>query len=99
MGAQRQLIHRIFLIEGWMISLAGAAAGLVLGATLIWLQQTFGLVRFQGDGHFIVEAYPVLLRWQDVVTVFLTVSITGFIAAWYPVRVIVRRYYAEMQNK
>ncbi len=99
MGAQRQLIHRIFLIEGWLISLAGATAGLLLGAALIWLQQTFGLVRFQGGGNFIVEAYPVLLRWQDVVTVFLTVSITGFIAAWYPVRVIVRRYYAEMQNK
>lgn len=99
MGAQRQLIHRIFLIEGWLISLAGAAAGLLLGAGLIWLQQTFGLVRFQGAGQFIVEAYPVLLRWQDVVTVFFTVSITGFIAAWYPVRVIVRRYYAEMQNK
>ncbi|MDA3832685.1 MAG: FtsX-like permease family protein [Spirochaetales bacterium] len=99
MGAQRPLIHRIFLIEGWMISLAGAAAGLLLGALLVWLQQTFGLIRFQGGGHFVVEAYPVLLRWQDVVTVFLTVSITGFIAAWYPVRVIVRRYYAEMQNK
>jgi lipoprotein-releasing system permease protein len=99
MGAPRKLIHRIFLIEGWIISLAGAVAGLLLGATLVWLQQTFGLIRFQGGGNFIVEAYPVLLRWQDVITVFLTVSVTGFLAAWYPVRVIVRRYYAELQNK
>ena len=99
MGAQRNLINRIFLIEGWLISLAGASAGLLLGAGLIWLQQNFGLIRFQGDGNFIVDAYPVVLRWIDIIIIFITVSVTGFFAAWYPVRVIVRRYYAENQNK
>ena len=98
MGAQRRLIHQIFLIEGWLISLAGALGGLLLGGILVWLQQTYGLVRFQGGGNFIVEAYPVVLRWQDLLTVFVTVSLTGFVAAWYPVRVIVRRYYAELQQ-
>jgi ABC-type lipoprotein release transport system permease subunit len=99
MGADRSLINKIFLFEGWLISLAGVTAGLCLGAFLIWLQQTFGLVRFQGDGNFVVEAYPVVLRWFDVFSVFLTVSIIGLLAAWYPVRIIVRRYYSTLQDK
>ena len=73
--------------------------GLLLGSLLIWAQQTFGIVRFGGDGNFVVDAYPVILRWADVVTVFLTVSIVGLVAAWYPVRVIVRRYFTEMKNQ
>lgn len=99
MGADRPLINKIFLFEGWLISLAGVTAGLCLGALLIWLQQTFGIVRFQGDGDFVVDAYPVVLRWMDVLSVFLTVSLVGLIAAWYPVRVIVRRYYSTLQDK
>jgi ABC-type lipoprotein release transport system permease subunit len=99
MGANRTLINRIFLFEGWLISLAGVVTGLLLGAFLIWLQQTFGLIRFQGEGDFVVEAYPVILQWSDVVSVFFTVSIIGLLAAWYPVRVIVRRYYAAHQDK
>ncbi|ASB49298.1 ABC transporter permease [Alkalitalea saponilacus] len=93
MGATRQLINKIFLFEGWLISLAGMTGGILLGVLLVWLQQTYGLLRFQGGEAFVVDAYPVILRWVDVLTVFLTVSITGFLAAWYPVRVIVRRYY------
>lgn len=99
MGANRTLINRIFLFEGWLISLAGVVTGLLLGAFLIWLQQTFGLIRFQGNGDFVVEAYPVILQWSDVVSVFFTVSIIGLLAAWYPVRVVVRRYYAANQDK
>src|SRR5690554_682547 len=99
MGADQHLIQQIFLIEGWLISLAGLIGGLLLGSFLIWAQQTFGIVRFGGDGNFVVDAYPVILRWGDVVTVFLTVSIVGLVAAWYPVRVIVRRYFTEMKNQ
>ncbi|MDG5799257.1 FtsX-like permease family protein [Marinilabiliaceae bacterium ANBcel2] len=100
MGAEKSLINRIFLLEGWLISLAGLIGGLLLGVILVWLQQTFGFIKFQGDGAaLIVDSYPVVLRWYDVITVFVTVSLTGFIAAWYPVRVIVRRYYEGREVK
>jgi lipoprotein-releasing system permease protein len=98
MGANRTLINHIFLFEGWLISLAGLTGGLILGATLIWLQQTFGLIRFQGEGNYVVETYPVVLRWFDVISVIITVSVTGLLAAWYPVRVIVRRYYSGVRD-
>ena len=98
MGADRLLINRIFLFEGWLISLAGLFGGLLLGSLLIWAQQTFGIVRFGGEGNFVVDAYPVALRAADAVLVFVTVSLTGLVAAWYPVRVIVRRYYGELHS-
>lgn len=93
MGANRRLITHIFLLEGWLISLAGVTAGVALGGLVVWLQQQFGLVRFSGDGSFVVDAYPVALEWFDMVSVFITVSLVGLLAALYPVRVIVRRYY------
>jgi lipoprotein-releasing system permease protein len=95
MGAGRSLINKVFLVEGWLISLAGVTAGVLLGALLIWIQQEFGLLRFGGGGTFVVDAYPVALQWTDMVLVYMSVSTIGLLAALYPVRVIVRRYYSE----
>jgi ABC-type lipoprotein release transport system permease subunit len=93
MGANQQLVTRIFLFEGWMISLTGVIAGLVLGSILIFLQQQLGIIKFQGGDSFVVDAYPVILKFKDTVLVFVTVAAIGLAAAWYPVKVIVARYY------
>jgi ABC-type lipoprotein release transport system permease subunit len=93
MGATKRMITRIFLIEGWMISLVGVIAGLVIGIALVLAQQHYGFLKFQGGGSFIVDAYPVALEWSDVILVLVTVSTIGLLGAWYPVRVIVDKYY------
>jgi ABC-type lipoprotein release transport system permease subunit len=93
MGATKRMITRIFLIEGWMISLVGVITGLVIGIALVLAQQHYGFLKFQGGGSFIVDAYPVALEWSDVILVLVTVSTIGLLGAWYPVRVIVDKYY------
>ena len=93
MGADRTLINRIFIFEGWFISLAGAILGIILGIILIWLQQTFGLVSFGNGGNYVVDAYPVVLNGIDILIVFITVSVMGLIAAWYPVKALVKRHF------
>ncbi len=93
MGATKQMITRIFLFEGWMISLVGVIAGLAIGIALVLVQQHYGLLKFQGGGSFIVDAYPVALELRDVLLVLVTVSTIGLLGAWYPVRVIVDKYY------
>ena len=98
MGATRSLINKIFLTEGWMISLLGVLGGGFLGAILVWIQQQYGLLQFSGEGTFIVDAYPVELQWGDLVMVCSSVSIIGLLAAWYPVRVIVKSYYLGQRN-
>ena len=86
LGADNRLIKRVFLFEGWMISLVGAIAGTLLGAILCLLQENFGLLKL-GSG-FVVNAYPVVTKLPDFLLVFGTVLLMGFFTAWYPVRYI-----------
>jgi ABC-type lipoprotein release transport system permease subunit len=86
LGANNQLIKRIFLFEGWLISGVGAISGIGLGALLCLLQQYFGILKL-GKGY-VVNAYPVQTNMMDLLLVFVTVLIMGFLAAWYPVRYI-----------
>ena len=78
-GATDRTIRRIFTLEGWMISLLGLSVGLVLGCTLALLQQHFALVKM--PGNFLIEAYPVILQWQDVLLGALSIGIIGFVIA------------------
>lgn len=92
LGANDRQVAQVFMLEGRLISVIGAVAGILLGLLLCWLQQTFGLVSLgESSGTFVVDAYPVSVHWQDVVTVFLTVILVGFVAVWYPVRHFSRR--------
>ncbi len=86
LGANNQLIKRIFLFEGWMISVVGAVSGIALGGLLCLLQQYFGILKL-GTGY-VVDAYPVKTNVTDLLLVFVTVLVMGFLAAYYPVRYI-----------
>lgn len=92
LGASDRQITQIFLFEGRMISAIGAVIGIVLGLFLCWLQQTFGIIALgESAGTFIVDAYPVSVHPLDVVLVFFTVVVVGFLSVWYPVRYFSRR--------
>lgn len=91
LGADDRLIRRIFLFEGWMISFFGALIGIVFGIILCLMQQEFGIISLGGSGAFLVDAYPVSVHAGDVVLVFVTVLIIGFISVWYPVRYLSKR--------
>jgi len=86
LGANNQLIKRIFLFEGWLISIVGAISGIGLGTLLCLLQQHFGILKL-GTGY-VVDAYPVVTNVTDLALVFVTVLAMGFLAAYYPVRYI-----------
>lgn len=95
LGASDRQITRIFLFEGRMISVIGAVIGIALGLLLCWIQQQYGLVRLGStEGSFIVDAYPVSVHPWDVVLIFITVLLIGFLAVWYPVRYFSRRLLA-----
>ena len=96
LGATDGQIRRIFLFEGRMISAAGAVIGIVLGLILCWLQQTYGLVQL-GDqaGNFVVNAYPISVHPEDILLIFLTVILVGWLSVWYPVRYMSRKLTKE----
>jgi lipoprotein-releasing system permease protein len=86
MGAPNRLIRRIFLYEGWLISVCGAIIGLSLGIIVCYLQQEFGFVKLQGGGAFIVSSYPVKLIFSDISIIALTVTLLGLFSSWIPIR-------------
>ena len=93
-ATDKQIVH-IFLFEGRMISAIGAVIGILLGLLLCWLQQQFGLVALgSSSGSFVVSAYPVSVHPEDIVLIFVTVLVVGFLAVWYPVRYFAKRLLA-----
>ena len=89
MGANNALIQKIFFAEGMLINLLGAFSGMILGAGICWLQQTFGLLRLNGG---IVDFYPVELQFMDFVNVTGIVLVIGLLASWYPARILTKRH-------
>ena len=83
MGAESRLIRKIFVLEGWMISLAGLAGGLIAGTGLALIQQHFGIIKM--PGHYVVQAYPIILSWPDILLTAAGVAAIGYIIALLPV--------------
>ena len=89
LGATESLIKKIFILEGWMISLSGMVAGLVVGISFSLLQQWLGFIKM--PGHFVVQAYPVILSWGDVALTALGVATIGYLIALIPANTLSRR--------
>lgn len=95
LGANDKQITRIFLFEGRIISAIGAVIGIIIGLLLCWLQQRFGLVALgSSSGSFVINAYPVSVHPEDIVLIFITVLVVGFLSVWYPVRYFAKRLLA-----
>ncbi|MFA6862366.1 MAG: FtsX-like permease family protein [Dysgonamonadaceae bacterium] len=86
MGANNKIISRIFLLEGWLISFSGIVSGIILGVGISFLQQKFGLLKLGGTpGAYMVDAYPVIVKFTDVFLTFLIVCIISFSTIVYPI--------------
>ncbi|MDR2949368.1 MAG: FtsX-like permease family protein [Prevotella sp.] len=92
LGGNNKFITKIFLFEGWLITLVGAFAGLVLGLIICLLQQHFGLLKLGSTpGAFVIDAYPVSVQFLDIALIFVTVNLIGFLAVLYPINNLRKR--------
>lgn len=89
LGADTGFIRRIFIREGLLISGGGTLLGLLLGILICVLQQQFGLVRMAG-ASFLIDAYPVEMRWTDLVGVVVSVAVINYGIARFTVGRMVR---------
>ena len=96
MGADKRTIRNIFLFEGWLISLIGAVLGTLAGLAICQAQISYGLVKLSDKASsFIVDAYPMKIEATDILLVVISVSLIGFLAAWYPVRYISEKLFGD----
>jgi lipoprotein-releasing system permease protein len=84
MGILPGSLRNIVFLEGLLWALVGGGIGLSVGTALCFAQTHFQLVKI--EGNFIIDAYPVALKITDVLTVLITVSLVGLLAAVYPAR-------------
>ena len=79
MGAEKSFINRIFLKESLMISFLGIIIGLAVGLLVCFLQQRFGFVKM--PGNFVVDAYPVVVKFLDILLIVAGVGLIGYLTA------------------
>ena len=92
MGAPNETIARIFLFEGWLISFSGIVIGLFLGVIISFMQQRFGLLKLGGTpGAYLVDAYPVIVKFTDVLLTFIIVCVICLSTIIYPIRNLKKR--------
>lgn len=77
LGASLKELRLIFLTQGFMICLAGALIGIVLGSILVVLQQQFSLFMITPS-----LPYPIEFTLENIFIVILTILTLGFLAAY-----------------
>src|SRR5688572_24121301 len=84
MGSAPGDVHKIFMRSGWLICLIGLVTGIIIAMGFYYLQKNYGIVPIP-EG-FVVDSYPIQMRWRDMVIVGLTVFLIGTLASWLPAR-------------
>ncbi|HNC63118.1 MAG TPA: FtsX-like permease family protein [Chitinophagales bacterium] len=85
LGYSKENTHKLFLVEGMLLSLLGASIGIIIGIILLLIQKYIGIIPMPGN-TFVVEFYPVDIHILDIITVFILVAIISFIATWFPAK-------------
>lgn len=86
MGTSVKRVRSIFLWQGLLQSAMGALIGIAFGLLACYLQITFGIIPLGSEGgSFIIDYYPVIVKFWDVVLVFATIIFIGLMMSLIPV--------------
>jgi lipoprotein-releasing system permease protein len=76
LGLDIKKIRKIFLLQGFLLTVLGLVVGLTLAIILVFLQKKFELFMITQS-----LAYPVEFLWSNVLVVFSTILVLGYIAS------------------
>lgn len=76
LGSTIKEIKKIFVLQGFLLTIFGMSIGLIIGVILVFLQKHFGFFKITQS-----LAYPVEFRFLNLIIVIVTISILGFIAS------------------
>lgn len=77
LGIPVKQLRRIFLLQGMIISTLGGLIGIALGSVAVLLQEYYGFIEIRPD-----FPYPVGFDFINLVVVFFSIFILGFIASY-----------------
>jgi lipoprotein-releasing system permease protein len=85
MGANTSIVSSIYLKLAGILAGIGGMAGFLLGIGICVGQQAFHWVKLGGQS-FIIDYYPVSMRWQDFLYILLILLVISLVAGWLPAR-------------
>lgn len=85
LGAESNSIKKIFMFEGLLISFIGIAIGSIIGYGVCYAQIYFKIYPLDGT-RYIVDALPVLPRWEDFIFISLASFALTFLASYIPAK-------------
>ena len=88
LGANNNLIQNIFFYQGILIALIGSLVGALIGLFFCLLQEHFGFVTTSEGSLF--DAYPVDIRYMDLVLIFVTVMVVSTLVSYMASRLNIR---------
>ncbi len=76
LGLPLKELKKIFVIQGFVLTMAGMVTGLAAGTVLIFLQYKYHFVRINA-----AMPYPVRFRWTNLLVVIVTITVLGYLSA------------------
>ncbi|WP_343328772.1 ABC transporter permease [Polaribacter staleyi] len=76
LGASIKEIKKVFVLQGFLLTVLGMLIGLTLGVLIVFIQKEFGVFMITQN-----LAYPVEFRFSNLFIVIATITVLGFIAS------------------
>ncbi len=83
LGATREMIRKIFALEGLLIGVTGTIAGTILGGMVCFLLRRYQFIRLPSDVYYI-STLPVALSPEILILVGASSILICFLATLYP---------------
>lgn len=96
MGATHKMIKNIFITEGLLINFFGAFLGGLVGFLVCIAQIKYHFVTMENS---VVDHWPVIVKWQDLVLILSTVLVIGLVSSIVPVNYLIKRHFSQMFNR
>ena len=78
LGFSRLGVCNIFCWQGFLITVTGGVAGIIVGIILSLAQQYFGLIKLGGDpAALTIDVYPVVVVMTDILVVLAAIILVA----------------------
>lgn len=85
MGATRQAIRKIFMLQGVIIGALGTVTGNIIGIGISFMVERYQFIKLP-EGVYSTDHLTVLIEWQDIAIISVAAMLICFLATIYPAR-------------
>ena len=84
LGFQPSQAAFVFGFQSILIAISGGGLGIILGSIISWGQEKFQWLAIENSSTSSFSGYPISLKWEDIIIVFITLISMGLITSVLP---------------